>query len=134
MIKQMTADLNYPIEIVVVPTMREHGGLAMSSRNRNLSEDECRAADVIFRALQKAKEAFTEGERSAEKIRKIMTDEINSEPLAEIDYVSCANVDTLLELGEIEDQALCSIAVIMGETRLIDNIIFTSELGNDSHV
>ncbi len=126
-IKQMTADLSYPIEIVVVPTLREESGLAMSSRNRNLSDDECRAADVLFRALQKGEEAFTNGERSGETIRKIMTDEIKTEPLAEIEYVSCADVDSLRELGEIEDQALCSMAVKIGKTRLIDNVVLNQE-------
>jgi len=126
-IQQMTRDLNYPIEIVVVPTLRVESGLAMSSRNKYLNEEERKAADVLYRALSIAKDAFGNGERSGEMIRKIMADEIAAEPLAELEYVSCANVNTLLELGEIEDGALCSMAVKIGKTRLIDNLELSQE-------
>jgi len=126
-LKQMTKDLSYPIEIVVVPTMREESGLAMSSRNKYLNEDERKAADVLSRSLRMVEEAFKTGERSGEAIRKIMTDEIGAEPLAELEYVSCSDMKTLRELGEIEEQALCSMAVRIGETRLIDNIVIGLE-------
>jgi len=126
-IRQMTRDLNYPIKIVVVPTMREENGLAMSSRNKYLSDDEREAASVLFRSLKMAEGAFGNGERSGGAIRKIMEVEINAEPLAELEYVSCADVNTLLELGEIEGQALCSMAVQVGKTRLIDNVILGLE-------
>jgi pantoate--beta-alanine ligase len=126
-LKQMTKDLSYPIEIVVVPIMREESGLAMSSRNKYLSDEERKAADVLSRSLRMAEKAFKTGERSGEAIRKIMTDEIGAEPLAELEYVSCSDAKTLLELGEIEEQALCSMAVRIGKTRLIDNVVLGLE-------
>ena len=127
-LKQMSTDMNYPIEIVTVPTLRKESGLAMSSRNKFLSEHEREAVTVLYRSLGLAEEAFNNGERSGGAIRKIMTDEINSEPLAELEYVSCADVKTLLELDEIPDQALCSMAVKFGKTRLIDNIVLRLEV------
>jgi len=126
-IKRMTRDLNYPIEIVVIPTMREESGLAMSSRNKYLTEDERKAADVLSRSLRMAEKAFLEGERSGSMLKEILEDEINAEPLAELEYVSCADMDTLLELEQIEEQALCSMAVKVGQTRLIDNIVLGQE-------
>ena len=126
-IQRMVADMNYPIEIVVVPTLREKSGLAMSSRNKYLSEDERKAAGVLYKALCAAENAFRAGERSGEMIRKIMADEIGKEALAELEYVSCADLDSLKELGEIEDGALCSMAVKIGKTRLIDNLVLGQE-------
>jgi pantoate--beta-alanine ligase len=123
----MTKDLNYPIEIVVVPTMREEDGLAMSSRNKYLNEEEREAATVLSRSLRMAEESFNGGELSGEVIRKVMEDEINLEPLADLEYVSCADVKTLQELDVIEGQALCSMAVKIGKTRLIDNLVLGQE-------
>lgn len=122
-IKQMTRDLNFPIEIVVVPTAREEDGLAMSSRNSYLSEEQRQSATVLYRALQNARYAYEEGEREAGALRRIMIDTLNAEPYAKIDYVSCADRETLKELATITDGALLSMAVFIAKTRLIDNWI-----------
>lgn len=123
-IRQMTRDLNFPTEIVVCPTVREPDGLAMSSRNTYLTPDKRRAATVLYRSLISAQESYHAGERDADHLRAIMTDTINSEALARLEYVSCADFDTLKELyGPIENGALLSMAVYIGKSRLIDNII-----------
>ncbi|HLE73635.1 MAG TPA: pantoate--beta-alanine ligase [Anaerolineales bacterium] len=121
-IKQMVRDLNFPIDIVVVPTLREADGLAMSSRNTYLSPDERKAAAVLFRSLQAAKQAYAAGERDAEALRNVMHATLEAEPLAMPIYVSCADPGSLLELQRIEHGALLSMAVRIGKTRLIDNI------------
>ncbi len=122
-IQQMVRDLNYPIEIVVCPIRREPDGLAMSSRNTYLNPEQRKAATVLYRALTAAKKAFEQGERDADALRKIMEDTINAEPLARLQYVSCADPDTLEELHGKVDKALLSMAVFVGKTRLIDNML-----------
>jgi len=122
-IRQMVRDLNFPIEIVVSPTMREADGLAMSSRNVYLDPEQRKAATVLFRSLNAAKDAYEKGERDAEKLRQTMKELLASEPLAQMQYVSCADYDTLEELNEIKGKALLSMAVFMGKTRLIDNFV-----------
>jgi pantoate--beta-alanine ligase len=122
-IQQMTRDLNFPIEIVIVPTMREPDGLAMSSRNTYLNKEEREAATVLYRALQAAKEAYQNGERDGNALRTIMDNAIKAEPLSKIQYVSCAETITLQELDKVTDGALLSMAVYVGKTRLIDNVI-----------
>ena len=123
-IQQMVRDLNFPLEVIVCPTMRAADGLALSSRNQNLSAEERRAAPVLNRALQMAKDAFDQGERQAETLREIVHSELRQEALARVDYVSVANADNLRELaGPIETPALLSLAVFIGQIRLIDNII-----------
>jgi pantoate--beta-alanine ligase len=122
-IKKMVADLDMETEIVVVPTLREPNGLAMSSRNIYLSPDERQAATVLFKALTLARQLTRDGEKDAAKIRGQMTSLIRKEPLASIDYVSIARADTLRELNVIEGPALASLAVRIGRTRLIDNMI-----------
>jgi len=122
-IRQMTRDLNFPIEIVVCPIVREADGLAMSSRNVYLDPEQRKAATVLFRSLSTAKETYEKGERDAEKIRSRMKEVLASEPLAEVQYVSCADYDTLEELTEINSKALLSMAVFIGKTRLIDNFV-----------
>ena len=122
-IRQMVRDLNFPIEIVVCPTAREPDGLAMSSRNVYLNADQRTAATVLFRALSAAKELYESGERSGEKLRQTMKDVLAAEPFAQMQYVSCANYDTLEELDEIKGKALLSMAVYFGKTRLIDNFV-----------
>ena len=122
-IKQMVRDLNYPIEIVICPIVREVDGLAMSSRNSYLNEEERQAALCLSQGLSKAEEAFHKGEKNAEKIREIVASMIDEEQLAELQYVSCAHPETLEELeGEIES-CLLSMAVFIGRPRLIDNIL-----------
>ncbi|HUE99489.1 MAG TPA: pantoate--beta-alanine ligase [Anaerolineales bacterium] len=122
-IRQMTRDLNFPIEIVVCPIVREPDGLAMSSRNLYLDPEQRKAATVLYRSLTAAKEAYANGERDSEKLRQTMKDVLASEPLAQIQYVSCADYDTLEELVTVTGKTLLSMAVFMGKTRLIDNFV-----------
>jgi len=123
-VKRLTRDLGFEIEIVVVPTVREESGLAMSSRNAYLTPEERDAATVIFQALRDAKIAFRNGERNAANIAQIVESKITSEPLARVDYVAVVNNDTLEPVEKIDDsEALVAVAVRFGKVRLIDNII-----------
>ena len=122
-IKKMVADLNMNLEIVVVPTVRESNGLAMSSRNTYLNPEERQAATVLFKALSLARELWQGGEKDADKIRHQMTSLIQKEPLAKIDYVSIADAETMEELKKIDRPAIVFLAVRIGKTRLIDNVI-----------
>jgi pantoate--beta-alanine ligase len=122
-IRRMTKDLNFPIEIVVCPTLREPDGLAMSSRNVYLSPAERQAAPVLFRSLSAAQAAYQSGEQNAEKLRTLVRETVASEPLARLQYISCADYDTLEELDTLGGKALISMAVFMGKTRLIDNFL-----------
>jgi pantoate--beta-alanine ligase len=122
-IKRMVSDLNMNLELVAVPTVREPDGLAMSSRNTYLSPKERQAALVLWQALDLANQLWSEGDRNAGKIRQKMKALIDSEPLAQIDYISVADAESLEELGEIDRPALVSLAVRVGKTRLIDNIV-----------
>lgn len=121
-IKRMVADLNIGIEIVVVPTLRESDGLAMSSRNIYLNPEERQAATILFKALTLARKLRGRGEKDAEKIHQQMISLIRKEPLAQIDYVSIADAETLEELNLIDHPAVASLAVRIGKTRLIDNM------------
>ncbi len=122
-IRQMVKDLNFPLEVVVCPTVREPDGLAMSSRNVYLDPRQRKAAAVLYRALTAARAAFEQGERDAGKLRGILQATIAAEPLASLQYVSCSDYDTLQELDWISGKALLSMAVFFGKTRLIDNIV-----------
>jgi pantoate--beta-alanine ligase len=122
-IRRMVKDLDFPLEVVACPIVREIDGLAMSSRNVYLDPAERRAAPVLFRALQAAQEAFESGEKRASVLRNIVEDMVQSEPLASLQYVSCADLETLQELTDLVDHGLLSMAVFFGRTRLIDNII-----------
>ena len=122
-LRQMVRDLNFPLEMVICPTAREPDGLAMSSRNVYLDPEQRKAATVLYRSLSAAKELYESGERDAEKVRAKMKEVLASEPLAEPQYVSCADYDTLQELDEIHGKALLSMAVFFGKTRLIDNFV-----------
>jgi pantoate--beta-alanine ligase len=121
-IKRMVADLNMGVEVVVVPTVREGDGLAMSSRNIYLSSKERQTATILFKALTLARQLGHDGEKDAEKIRRQMTTLIQKEPLAQIDYVSIADAETLEELNLLDRPAVASLAVRIGKTRLIDNM------------
>jgi pantoate--beta-alanine ligase len=121
-LKRMVSDLNMNLELVTVSTVREDGGLALSSRNIHLSPEERQAALVLWRALQLAQRLWADGERKGEVIRHQVMALIQSEPLAEIDYVSVADAETLEELEEIDRPALVLLAVKIGKTRLIDSI------------
>lgn len=122
-IKRMVADLNFNLEIVVGPIVREPDGLAMSSRNANLSPDARQQATCLYRALSAAKQTFESGQQDAGRLRAVMTESIGAADLAEIDYVSVADPDTLAELDQIQNQALLSLAVFVGGVRLIDNML-----------
>lgn len=126
-IQQMVRDLNIPVEILVGPIVRESDGLAMSSRNSYLDPDQRQAATVLYRALTAASSAYQAGERSASAICALMEATIQSEPLARLEYVSCADALSLQELEMIEGQALLSMAVFVGQTRLIDNLLLGKE-------
>ena len=122
-IRQMTRDLNFPVEIVVCPIIREADGLAMSSRNVYLDPEQRKAATVLYRSLTSAKEAYERGERNAEKLRGKMKEVLAGEPLAQVQYISCADYDTLEELDIVTGKTLLSMAVFIGKTRLIDNFV-----------
>lgn len=122
-IRRMVTDLNFPLEVRVCPIVREGDGLAMSSRNIYLNPTERRAAPILYQALQAAQMAFESGERDADLMRKIVSEKIQIEPLASLQYVSCADPETLQELTGLIDRGLLSLAVFFGNTRLIDNII-----------
>ena len=122
-IEKMAADLNMDIKIIALPTVREPDGLALSSRNSYLNPIERQAAAVLYQALMLAKKLWQRGEKDATKIRNEMVCLIRKEPLAAIDYVSIADNETLEELEEVRPPVLVSLAVKIGETRLIDNIV-----------
>jgi pantoate--beta-alanine ligase len=121
-IRRMVADLDMPVEIVAMPIVREADGLAMSSRNAYLSAEQRAAAPVLRRALDEAERLYAAGERDARALRDAMRRIIDAEPLAEVDYVSIADAETLDELQRIEGPALVSLAARFGATRLIDNV------------
>jgi pantoate--beta-alanine ligase len=123
-VRKMVRDLDLPLEVVVVPTMREPDGLAMSSRNVYLSPDQRHAATALYRALGAAAERYAAGERNAEALRQAMRTVLESEPLASLEYISVADALTLRELDHVGTaEALCSLAVRFGSTRLIDNMV-----------
>ncbi len=125
-IKRMVADLNMPIEIIICPTQREADGLALSSRNTYLDAEHRRAAPVLYRALNAAKDAFDRSERDGERLRTIMRETIAAEPLAKLDYVSAADAVTLRETATVDEAhgLLLSMAVRVGKPRLIDNFLY----------
>ena len=122
-IKRMVKDLNVDTEIISCPIIREEDGLAKSSRNTYLSEDERQAALVLSRSLKIGKQLVEDGEKSAKAIKDAITAEINKEPLARIDYVDVVDFETITPVDEIKGTTLVAIAVYIGKTRLIDNFI-----------
>ena len=122
-IRKLAADLNMNLEIVILPTVREPDGLAMSSRNAYLDPKERQAATVLYKALTRAQDLWSKGEKDAGRLREEMSALLKKEPLAEIDYVSLADAETLDELTTVKSPALASLAVRIGGTRLIDNIV-----------
>lgn len=125
-IRQMINDLDFDIQLVICPTVREADGLAMSSRNKYLTADQRIAATVLYRSLKAAEVLWDQGHRNGATLRTAMMDILQREPLANVDYVSAADRKTLVEWdGEIPSGAgvLLSLAVYMGSTRLIDNIL-----------
>ncbi|HEX8491889.1 MAG TPA: pantoate--beta-alanine ligase [Pyrinomonadaceae bacterium] len=123
-IKRLVRDLALESEIVVLPTVREESGLALSSRNAYLKEEERRAAPVLYRALTRAKEAYKSGERTAGRLIEIIRTTIEAEPLAHLDYIGITDAETMERLDRLDDRTvLIALAVYIGKTRLIDNIV-----------
>jgi pantoate--beta-alanine ligase len=122
-IQQMVADLNYPLDIVVCPTVREEDGLAMSSRNIHLNHQERQAALALSQGLFQAQAAYQQGERDSATLCRIVSERIQAEQMADLQYISCANPKTLQELNGKVDDCLISLAVYIGDTRLIDNVV-----------
>ena len=123
-IKRLVRDLAFDTEILVLSTVREDSGLAISSRNAYLSDEEREAAPVIRRALVKGREAHKDGEHSAAKLADIVRSTIEAEPRARIDYVSVTDAETLEKLDKLDERAiLIAVAARIGKTRLIDNIV-----------
>ncbi len=124
-IKQMVHDLNFNLDVVICPIVREADGLAMSSRNANLLPEARQQATCLYRALNTAKTAVEQGERNAPLLREAMLAVLNAEPLTKVDYVSIADPVSLAELDNIKTGALLSMAVFVGGVRLIDNMVIT---------
>ena len=123
-IKRLVKDLAFDTEIVILPTVREDSGLAISSRNLYLTGEEQQAATVIHRALQQAKNAYKDGERSAGRLADLVRSTIEDEPRARLDYVSVSDADTLERLDKLDERPiLIAVAAYIGKTRLIDNTI-----------
>ena len=125
-IKRMVTDLDVPVTIVVVPTVREPDGLAMSSRNVYLNPAERQAAVCLSRGLFEARKIWDKGEREAQAIRDRILKEIEAEPLARVDYVTLADAQSMQEItaGELSRLTMAALAVRIGKTRLIDNLVF----------
>lgn len=124
-IKKMVKDLNFDIEIVGCPIIREADGLAMSSRNTYLSQDERKAALVLSSSLNLAMSAFSNGERNVASVKQIISTEIEKEPLSRIDYIEIVDSENLQPVETVNRSVLTAIAVYIGKTRLIDNFTFT---------
>lgn len=122
-IRKMVYDLNFPVNIIGVPIVRESDGLAKSSRNTYLSSEERKAATILYKAIQMGKQTIKRG-ASADSIINTMTEIINTEPLAKIDYVSVVDANTMQPVHEITSPVLVAMAVYIGSTRLIDNFSF----------
>ena len=126
-VRRLVRDLDLEVEVVALPTVRDANGLALSSRNVRLSPVEREAAPVLWQALSLAREIWTRGARDAETYRRRLRELIDAEPLARIDYVSVADPETLEELERIKGAALISLAVRIGEVRLIDNVVLGAD-------
>jgi pantoate--beta-alanine ligase len=122
-IRQMVRDLNFPIELVVCPTVREADGLAISSRNVYLTPEQRAAAPVLYRALSAARDAWASGQRGGEQLRQAMRRVLDAEALARTEYLSAADPRSLEELGLASRGVLLSMAVRIGKARLIDNLL-----------
>ena len=124
---RMVLDLGVPTEIVMCPIVREASGLALSSRNTYLADEERTAALVLSRSLQEAREVYETGEKRAKVLKEITAAQLADEPLANIDYVEIYSFPELTEIEKIDRPALLAVAVFIGRTRLIDNIILGEE-------
>ena len=132
-IKQMVRDLAFDTEVVVLPIVREESGLAMSSRNAYLNPSEREAASVLNRALNQARSAYDEGERNAPRLIELVRAAVEAQPLARLDYVSLNDAASLEKLEKLDDRsALLSLAVFIGKTRLIDNVVLGKTKRHDA--
>lgn len=122
-IKKMVRELNFPLEVIRVPIVREHDGLALSSRNVYLDERQRQEALVLSRALSNAKEQIAGGERDITRLKDGIREMITASPQAEIDYIEILNGDDLSELETVNGRVLMALAVKFGKTRLIDNLL-----------
>ena len=122
-IRRFVRDLNFPVEIVACPIVREEDGLAKSSRNTYLSPVERQAALILSQSLKKGKALIEQGEKSAEKVKEVITESLKTEPLARIDYVEVVDFENIQRVETITGETLVAIAVYIGKTRLIDNFI-----------
>jgi len=130
-IRRLVHDLNFPLQVVVVPTVREADGLAMSSRNVYLGTEERAAAQVLSRALDAAQALYDDGERAPQALRTVMQQAIDAEPLATADYISVADASTLQEMRtQITTPVLLSLAVKIGQPRLLDNRLLPANLNS----
>lgn len=124
-IRRMVRDLDFDVEIVVAPTVRESDGLAMSSRNAYLAPTERKQATVLYRALMRVQTLADSGERSAEKLVAAARSVLAEEPAVQVEYVETVNNDTLEPVADVSSGALVALAARLGGTRLIDNIVLT---------
>jgi len=124
-VRQMVRDLNFPIEIVPVPTVREPNGLAMSSRNTYLNPEERKAATALYRGLMAAKALFEKGERDARKLVEECRKVLDSEPLVRVDYVEVCDAEELTPIERVERPAFLAVAAFVGPARLIDGIVLS---------
>ena len=137
-VKRFVRDLNFPIEIVPCPIVREvpcpivreDDGLAKSSRNTYLNPEERQAALILSKSLKKGQEAISQGERDSQKVISIIRESLESEPLARIDYVEVVDFENIQRTQKIEGETLVAIAVYIGKTRLIDNFIVNPSAGS----
>ncbi|OCG24155.1 pantoate--beta-alanine ligase [Gilliamella sp. HK2] len=126
-IKRMVSDLNFDIDIIGCPIVREADGLAKSSRNSYLSENERKAAVCLYQAIECAKKMIKQGEKSVTIIKKAMDDVISNQPLAKIDYIEFVDLASLASINMLAKDSLCALAVYIGKTRLIDNFIYQQQ-------
>ncbi|MSR06937.1 MAG: pantoate--beta-alanine ligase [Gemmatimonadetes bacterium] len=134
LVRRMVADLDFPVEIVVVPTVREADGLALSSRNAGLSADERRSALALSRGLDAAHEAFRRGERDGTAIVNAVAGVVRKEPAANVEYIEAVDPETLGPVAAVSEATLVALAVRVGKTRLIDNVILGQGLAGDERL
>jgi pantoate--beta-alanine ligase len=125
-LRAMVRDLNFPLDLIVCPTFREPDGLAMSSRNRYLAADERARSVVLFQALSKAQMEADSGVRNASDLRRTMLGVLRREAEAQVEYAEVVDPDTLESVADVSKGALLAIAVRIGKTRLIDNVLLRS--------
>jgi pantoate--beta-alanine ligase len=123
-IRRMTRDFNMDVAIIGLPIVRDHDGLAMSSRNAYLAVHERAASLSLHKALQEALKLYRRGENSAKRIKRLAEEILSNNPLIKTDYIEIVDAETMRPLKDIDRPALCAVAAFVGETRLIDNILF----------